>query len=317
MILAVDGGGSKTDVVALRPDGTVAGIGRGGPSNPQVEGLPDAVARIDAAVREAIGDEVVTQANVYAAGLDLPIEIERFRAAIAPHPWAQAGLVVDNDLFALLRAGTERPDAVAVVCGTGINAVGVRADGETAHFPALGTITGDWGGGSGIMLAALWHAARAEDGRGPATVLAESLPAALGVEDVARIGHGILLGTLRAAALTPLTPLVFRAAEDGDEIARRLLQRQAEEIVTMAAVCARRLGLALDGLPVVLGGGMIRSREPGLLDPVLAGIARELPGAGPRIVTDAPIVGAALEALARAGAAPEALARARTALATP
>jgi N-acetylglucosamine kinase-like BadF-type ATPase len=314
LIIAVDGGGSKTDVVALRPDGAIAGTARGLATNPQTETLPVAVSRIDALVREAAAGEEVAHASVYLAGLDLAIEIERFAAAIAPLPWTRAGLAIDNDLFALLRTGTEAPDAVAVVCGTGINAVGVRADGATARFPALGTITGDWGGGGGIMLAAIWHAARAEDGRGPATALAHELPRAFGVASVQAIAEGIHLGTLRAGDLTALTPLLFRVAAEGDDLAGRLLDRQAAEIVTMAGVCAARLGLAGAGLPVVLGGGLIRSGERRLLDPVVAGLERALPGSVPHIVTDAPIVGAGLGALSAAGADADALERARHAL---
>ncbi|MFC7586672.1 hypothetical protein ACFQYP_25240 [Nonomuraea antimicrobica] len=34
-----------------------------------------------------------------------------------------------------------------------------------ARFPALGRISGDWGGGQGLAEEALWHAIRAEDGR--------------------------------------------------------------------------------------------------------------------------------------------------------
>ena len=78
---------------------------------------------------------------------------------------------MDNDTFALLRAGTDSPDAIAVVCGAGINCVGRAADGRIARFPALGMLSGDWGGGQHLAALALWHAARAEDGRGPATAL--------------------------------------------------------------------------------------------------------------------------------------------------
>ena len=314
LIVAVDGGGSKTDVVALRADGSIVGTARGPASNPQVETLPVAVSRIDALVEEATDGAEVAHASVYLAGLDLGVEIERFTAAVAPLRWARNGLAADNDLFELLRTGSESPDAVAVVCGTGINAVGVRADGATARFPALGTVTGDWGGGSGIMLAALWHAARAEDGRGPVTALVDVLPPALGLGSVQAIGEAILLGELPAAALTPLTPLLFEAAAAGDAIAGRLLDRQAEEIATMARVCAERLELASAGLPVVLGGGLIRSGERRLLDPVATELARALPGARPVVVAEAPIVGAALGALAAAGADAGTVARARPAL---
>ena len=71
-----------------------------------------------------------------------------------------------NDTFALLRAGVDEPRGVAVVCGAGINCRGVLPDGRTARFPAVGHISGDWGGGWFLWQEALWWAARAEDGRG-------------------------------------------------------------------------------------------------------------------------------------------------------
>ena len=43
MVLAVDGGGSKTDVVAITTDGELVGHARGAGSNPQVLGLPVAI----------------------------------------------------------------------------------------------------------------------------------------------------------------------------------------------------------------------------------------------------------------------------------
>ena len=115
----------------------------------------------------------VARVGVYLSGLDLPVEIATFTAALATLPWFTPGAaVVDNDTFALLRAGTAAREAVVVVCGTGINCVGRRSDSATARFPALGRISGDWGGGFELGEQAIWHAARAGDGRGPATTLA-------------------------------------------------------------------------------------------------------------------------------------------------
>jgi N-acetylglucosamine kinase-like BadF-type ATPase len=64
---------------------------------------------------------------------------------------------VENDSFALLRAGTADANAVAVVCGAGINCVGTRADGKTSRFLSLGKISGDWGGGNQLGYDTLWH----------------------------------------------------------------------------------------------------------------------------------------------------------------
>ncbi len=104
------------------------------------------------------------------AGADLPEEERRLQDVVAARGWARRAHVA-NDTFAVLRAGTERGWGVAVVCGAGINCVGVAPDGRRARFPALGAITGDWGGGYDVGLAALSAAARSADGRGPRTAL--------------------------------------------------------------------------------------------------------------------------------------------------
>src|SRR5213076_3249185 len=110
------------------------------------------------------------------AGVDFPSEEEDVRAAAGRRGLASR-ISVGNDTFAVLRSGTERGWGVAVVCGAGINCVGVAPDGRQARFPALGAITGDWGGGYDLGLAAVSAAARSEDGRGPRTNLERAVPA--------------------------------------------------------------------------------------------------------------------------------------------
>src|SRR4029450_1429495 len=97
---------------------------------------------------------VAEVAELLLAGIDFPSEEVELRAAVEERGWARR-TVVGNDTFAVLRAGTERGWGVAVVCGAGINCVGVSPDGRHARFPALGPTTGDWGGGYDLGLAAV------------------------------------------------------------------------------------------------------------------------------------------------------------------
>lgn len=324
VLVAVDGGGTKTDVIVLGTDGSVLARAQGKDSCPQVIGLPKAVHRLDrlvttalAEAAEAAGENVALwRAGIYLSGLDFPIEIDELRAALAGLPWVEAadGLLVDNDTFALLRAGTPEHEAVAVVCGTGINCVGRRADGATARFPALGAISGDWGGGWELGEQAVWHAARAVDGRGPATVLAEMVPAALGRPDMAAVVQDLHRGRLGTRVLPTLAPVMFRAAAIGDAIAGSVVDRQAEEVVLLAAAALRRLGLADHDVPVVLGGGVLAGRDPRLVGGIRDGLAAVMPHARLEFVTAPPVLGAALLALEYAGAGPQALERATSEL---
>ena len=315
IVVAVDGGGSKTDAVALSLDGTVLAEARAGTSSPHVLGMDGAVALVGDLIAELLsrtGPRLLAAANLYLSGLDLPAEIADFRERIAGTPWADA--TIDNDLFALLRAGTGEPDAVAVVCGTGINCVGVRSDGAVVRYASLGTISGDWGGGWHLGERALWYAARAVDGRGEPTVLAEAVPAALGLSSVQAVIEAIHFGRLASSELSRLSPVVFACARDGDVIAAGLIDEQAEEIATMAVTTLRRLDLLDRAVPVVLGGGVIGSRDERLLGTVERLLAERAPMARMELVTAAPILGAALLALESAGASADAVESARSTL---
>src|SRR5262249_58228888 len=114
-------------------------------------------------------------------GVDVPSGGTGLGRAWGTRRWAPS-IVVENDTFAVLRAGTERGWGVAVTCGAGINCVGVSPAGRVARFPALGAITGDWGGGYDVGVAALSAAARSQDGRGPRTSLEQAVPAHFGLE---------------------------------------------------------------------------------------------------------------------------------------
>ncbi len=324
LIVGIDGGGSKTHAVVLTIDGRLAGRGDGPGSSPHFHGVPRSIEIVDAAVRTAIaiatsGRDPVSQANLYLSGLDLPPELAAYADAAAGLPWTPRGTVVDNDLFALLRTGTEAPDAVAVVCGTGINAIGIRSatagvPAATARFASLGPISGDWGGGSGLGEEALWHAARAEDGRGPATALHAAVLTGMGVATVAELTQDLHFGRRSIAELSVLAPSVFAAARQGDEVAERIVDRQAAEVVAFARASLTRLGMLDREVPVVLGGGVIRAGDERLMSGIEAGLAKDAPLARIVRVDSPPIVGAGLLALESAGATRAAVDRARAEL---
>jgi len=314
-VIAIDGGGSKTDAVAIAIDGTVLARARTAGTSPHIVGLEASVDIMNSLVESLGVGSAPVHTAIYLSGLDLQQEIHQFRAAVGAHAWAGAGLAVDNDLFALLRAGTSSPDAAAVVCGTGINALGIRADGHTARFAALGRITGDWGGALGLGEEVMWHAARDEDQRGPSTTLTAATTQALGYSSIGAISEALHLGTLDAMQLGALSPVVFEHAAAGDVVAGSLVDLLAEEIALMAGSCLKRLDLLDTSTPVVLGGGVIRGRDPRLLSHIDARLVQLAPHATTVIVDSPPILGAGMLALEAAGASAAAVERARDALA--
>jgi N-acetylglucosamine kinase-like BadF-type ATPase len=243
------------------------------------------------------------------AGVDFPDEEDAYRAAAERREWA-AEVVVGNDTFAVLRAGSERGWGVAVTIGRGNNCVGVAPDGREFRLPSLGEISGDWGGGGDIGTAAQWSAARSEDGRGPRTSLERLVPEHFGLESPAELARQMHLGRIPRRRLDELVPLVLAAAND-DEVAVGIVDRQAAEVVAMAAAALRRLELADREVDVILGGGVLQARNARLLAGIEAGLQQVGPRITMRVARSRPIVGAVLVGFDRLGAAPEAYEQAR------
>lgn len=309
-LLAIDAGNSKTDVAVIAPDGTVLGAARGGGFQPPVVGVDTAIDTVaEIVVRACAAAGTATEfAHVAAclANADLPVEEAELNAALEARGWSRS-VGVYNDTFAILRAGIDEPRGVAVVCGAGINCVGMLPDGRTARFPAIGKISGDWGGGGGLADEALWFAARAEDGRGEPTELARALPAHFGLPTMYALIEALHLGRIPHERKHELTPVLFRTSAAGDPVAGALVDRLADEVVALASVALGRLGLLDEATPVMLGGSVLAARHP-RLDARIAGLlAVKAPKAVIGVVTAPPVLGAGLLALdavdAGAGAA--------------
>lgn len=312
-VLAIDAGNSKTDVAVVAADGQVVGAARGGGFRPPAVGVGAAVDALGEVVARAFAEAGVTAAahvSACLANADLPVEEEQLAAALHARAWG-ATVEVHNDTFAILRAGVSAPRGVAVVCGAGINCVGMRPDGRTARFPALGRISGDWGGGWGLSEEALWWAARAEDGRGVSTELTRTLPAHFGLGSMHALIEALHLERLAHDRRHELTPVLFATAAGGDPVARAIVDRLAEEVVAMATVALTRLELLDEEAPVLLGGSILAARHPQLDDRVRELLAVRAPKAVPQVVTARPVLGAALLGLDHQHAPEEVHARVR------
>ncbi|MFB6814107.1 N-acetylglucosamine kinase [Streptomyces sp. NPDC056347] len=305
-VLAIDAGNSKTDVALIGEDGTVLSSARGGGFQPPVVGAEAALDVLAGLVGQALamaGERIdgVEHVSACLANVDLPVEEAELTAAVVGRDWGRT-VEIRNDTFAILRAGVDEPRGVAVVCGAGINCVGMLPDGRTARFPAIGRISGDWGGGGGLAEEAMWFAARAEDGRGGPTELARALPAHFGLDSMYALIEALHLGRIDVERRHELAPVLFATAREGDPVAVGLVERLAAEVVAMASVALGRLDLLDVPAPVVLGGGVMAARHPQLDAKIAELLAERAPKAVIRVVTEPPVLGAALLGLDRTGA---------------
>lgn len=319
-VLAVDGGGRKTDLALLDAGGGLLSLVRGGGSSAHYIGIDGCVQVLESLLQDAVTRAgldaarrpVAATAQVLLAGADLPEELAAVRDGLEPLDWSEQ-LVLDNDTVALLRAGTERGWGIAVVCGAGINCLGRAADGREVRFASLGPISGDWGGGRDVGLAALYAAARSADGRGPETALASAVSAHFGLPDPLAVARAIHVGEILEGRLGELAPVVLELCDD-DPVAARIVRRLADEVAAFARAVVGRLELAAADPDVVLGGSLLRALPPAAIATIAEGVHAVAPGAGVIVAPSDPIVGAALLGLDAVGADAAAHARARAEL---
>ena len=320
LVLAVDGGGAKTDVALLDRGGGLLSFVRGGGSQAHYLGIDGSVRVVEsllARARSGAGlspDDapVASTAHILLAGADLPEELAALRARIERLGWSEQ-LVVDNDTLALLRAGSDRGWGIAVVCGAGINCLGRAPDGREVRFPSLGELSGDWGGGGEVGLAALVAAARSADGRGPRTELETAVPEHYGWSEPLDVARALHLREMPVARLGELAPVVF-ALHQEDPVAAGIVRRLADEVIAYVRAVVRRLELAEADPDVVLGGGVLRSLPPSEIQTIHQGVHALAPASRVLVAESEPIVGAALLGLDALGADASTVARARAEL---
>jgi N-acetylglucosamine kinase-like BadF-type ATPase len=322
-LLGVDGGASKTDAWIVDADGRLLGQARGAGSNHQLVGLEGAMDALGATVRaalEAAGDRTTQPVDigVYCmAGVDFDVDEQKLGQAIATGGWSRTD-VVRNDTMAVLRAGAQSGWGVGVVCGSGLNCVGLGPDGRVERFPSLAELSGDFTpGGAWLGVRALGLALRAGDGRGGPTALTDLVPAYFDRPDPESVLLGVYLGEIPYSRLFELARVCLDAADAGDHASVQAVTQLADEVAAMVIAILQRLGVEGEQPEVVLGGGLFDGDYAGFARRVEALVSAVAPAARYCRLGAPPVLGSALLALDVLGAPPDATARLRASAARP
>jgi N-acetylglucosamine kinase-like BadF-type ATPase len=305
-ILAVDGGNSKADVALVAADGSLLAVVRGPSVSHQAVGLEAGLDNLEASVARVLrlagldaDRRPVARLGIHAlAGADLPSDVRMLERGLRGRGLTDE-VVVLNDTHAALRAGSDRSWGVAVVCGAGINGLGVGPTGKVVRFAGVGEYSGDRGGGGGVGTAALAASIRGRDGRGTRTSLERLVPAYFGLRRPDDLTNALYFGRLDPDRLRELPPLVFAAAADGDPVAQAIIDELADEVVAWAVAMIRRLHLTRTDVPVALSGGIFRATYEPLVARIRARIQAVAPAARVRVLDGPPVIGAALIGLDR------------------
>jgi N-acetylglucosamine kinase-like BadF-type ATPase len=241
IVVGIDGGGTKTELVAVDGRGRLVGRHRTGSSNLHRLGVEEVSRQVEREVRSllaATGDDAVT-VTACMSGIDTDaMQLELTQALREREPrW---DWVVDNDATAAWWGafGGHSP-GVVTIAGTGAVSY-ARAGARTARAGGWGALLGDEGSGYSVGRAAVVATLRAHDGMGPATALRDALLAALGLAECHELVDHVHV-KMSFSDVAALAPVVVGVAQDGDAVAQEVLRRAAEALVELADAAASRV----------------------------------------------------------------------------
>jgi N-acetylglucosamine kinase-like BadF-type ATPase len=297
-VLGIDAGGTKTVCLLANSEGAIVSEGRGPGANLHTAGELAVEKVLHAAMEAAIGDRDITPAAICLgiAGVDREDEATAVRAIMRRIGYKSRVLVVNDALIGLV-AGARDDPGIAINAGTGSIVYGRNAQFEAARAGGWGHMIGDEGSGYWIGRESLAAVMRAFDGRGPETRLAGDILSYFNVDDESRLPRIVYDRELPRVSVAALGPIAQRAAEQGDAVALRILERAAEELVLAARSVATRLEMRGDAFTFYLAGGVFRV-VPWLVDELARRLGEVAPRAQVQTLDEEPAVGAVWLALA-------------------
>lgn len=298
--LGIDGGGTNCRAAIADGAGLVRGEGRAEAANFLRVGLERAVNHIKQAVNEACRQASVELAQITAACVGLagtahPDHHRQMLAALQEAlPIAQ--IILETDARVALAGATGNQAGVVIIAGTGSIACGINARSRFARAGGWGPVMGDEGSGGYIGRRALEAVMMAYDYRGQPTAMMEPVLRHFGVASAPELATVIYDSSPQEkdevpARIAQLSRIAVRAAQEGDQVALKILQDAADELAKAAIAVIEQLRINEETFPVAYVGGVFEAGEL-ILAPLRAEIKKVAPRAELAPPQEPPVLGA-------------------------
>ncbi|MCM3747169.1 ATPase [Paenibacillus pasadenensis] len=299
LYLGIDAGGTKTYGLLADSQGRLLGKGSAGNGNHQ-NGYEDARSNLNQAISQAFaqagaGIEDVAHTCFGLAGADREADFRLLHPLVHSLGFTERYTIVCDTMIGL-RAGSQHPYGVSVICGTGVNCAGLNRAGTAYQCGGFSYLFGDFGGGGGLCTEVFRTVIRAWDGREDETLLTPMLLEMLGYGSVQAMFDDYLDRELTVPV--DATRLLFRAADKGDAAALRILAKQGDELALSVKAVIQKLGMSGDTFDVVLAGSLLTRGDKGWISGPIAKMAAHAAPLASLVKLDTePVIGAVWAAI--------------------
>lgn len=259
-LIAVDGGGTKTEVVFASEKGAVLAVKKYGGTNLNSVGIENAIVILEQALMDM--SEVAIKNKVKISGIyfglaggvngnNQQIVYDYFKNKYFKQiPYSNGG----DEVNAINVGVKNDPNGIAVIAGTGSNVM-IKKDGQILPNPQLS----GWGhffdnGASGYDFGrdAVIAAKNEYNGTGKKTLITKMIEDKFGCSVFDALGRFYAADGVKAIA--SIAPLVFDAYHQGDEVAGEIIDNQVKVLADMINHAHEKIGLETPATVGLIGG---------------------------------------------------------------
>ena len=311
--LGIDIGGTKSHALIADEYGHMLGFGRSGSGKREGDDYSP-VGRISKLImNEALADAGITKDQIAGAGFgisdyDWPSQRQPHLDSLTVLGLTAPVEIVNDSLLGLI-AGTSAGWGISVIAGTGCNCIGRdRTRKHIGRVTGFGYHMGEAAGAIELVQAAKQKVAAAWCKTGPPTQLTDTFVDLMGARDVVDLLEGLTLN--RYDIPHSAAPLIFQAAEAGDEVARELVRWAGRELGKLAVGVCRQLNFEGIAFETILSGSLFKG-HPLLIEELQNTLRPIAPYAQFVTLEPPPVIGAVLLGMEQARITLPSLAAAR------
>ncbi|MFJ7665872.1 N-acetylglucosamine kinase [Lysinibacillus sp. NPDC097195] len=265
-VLAIDGGGTKTCAVICDEQGTIYAQVMTSRSNPTAMDAHD----FEATVHDLLQNlrkqtpHLFTAIHSCFAGMAGVKEkqaegiVERI---IRQYVDTSTTVVIENDALIALYAGTLGQAGIVQIAGTGAITMGFNHQGKCNRVGGWGYLFDDEGSGYDLGIQALKAIFQNYDQRAQPTALTEVIVQHFAVECVPQVIESVYGAEHPRTVIAPLGKYVFQIAQQGDDIAKRIVQDVCDKYFQAIKTCYASMEWAQGDVPVVLAGSVFANNK--------------------------------------------------------
>ena len=262
LLLGVDGGGTKTTIVACNCSGEYLGSVSCGSINYNAVGMKTARENIASGIERILrktGQKDYRFITIGHSALD-DVATEEEKTAFAETIIHTDKLYMLSDADVALKGSTLGNYGMLIISGTGSMGVAVDKAGVKYIAGGWGYLLHDAGSGFAIGMGALLSAVRDHE-RGVSGALEHAVKAHFNVQEIRAVIPVIYAEGFLPSSIASLAKEVKKIAKEGDQEANRILKEAAGHLADIVFSLFRQAKGALDGAPVYVYGSILQKNQ--------------------------------------------------------